>query len=193
MKITFVTGNDRKFEWAKKRLSKYDIILEQKKMDLIEPREFDVYIIVQEKIKQASKTVDGPIIVEDTSFEIDSLGGFPGTYIKLAMQCFGPSKLCKSIRNHDNRSVRFKSVLGFLDENGEKHMFECVSEGIIPEEPLGDNSHGFGELLQIYKPNGYAKTLAQMSTEELNDYEKEVEGRDHFIKFGKYLIEKIKN
>jgi non-canonical purine NTP pyrophosphatase (RdgB/HAM1 family) len=190
MNITFVTGNKAKFEWAKRRLRRFGITLQHKTLDVPEPREFDVEKIVQKKIEIASKSIKAPFIMEDTSFQVKALNDFPGSYIKLGVEKIGVGRICSLVRQEKNKSVCFKSALGFKDKENKVSIFICESFGIIPDEPKGDNLHGFNDLMKIFIPNGFKKTFAEMSDSEFEEYERDIEKRDAFVKLAESLKSK---
>ncbi len=186
-KILFITSNQFKFEWAKRRLDSFDINIENKMLDISEPREFEVEEVVNEKAENAMKKIADPFIIEDTSFRITSLKNFPSTYIKLAVEYLGIDKICTLVRREKDKSACFKSSLAYVDENKKIHIFTCEDWGKISSEPKGEDSIGFGDLMKIFIPNKSKKTLAEMDKKEFEKYEKDIEKEDHYVKFAEWL------
>ncbi len=93
--ISFVTGNAKKLEEFIAILGPnfaHDII--SKKIDLPEyqgsPEE-----VCREKCKEAAKSIQGPVIIEDTCLCFNAMGGLPGPYIKWFLKELGPDGLPK--------------------------------------------------------------------------------------------------
>jgi len=63
---------------------------------------------------------------------------------------------------NDRRSY-FKSIIAYWD--GELHIFEGRVDGVITEEPRGTGGFGFDP---IFRPSGFDKTFAEMTTDEKN-------------------------
>ena len=103
------------------------------------------------------------IMVEDTSLCIDTMGGFPGPFIKYYLQ----SQSLQDISN-DNWGSEAQSIvnlaIGRVIENNQIMMkdFEGVINGIIVS-PMGTNGFGYDP---IFRPRKSNITNAKMSMEE---------------------------
>lgn len=188
--ITFVTTNKEKFEWAKRRLTKYNIKLVWKKLDVPEPREFTVEKVAEEKAKTVMKLVKKPFIVDDSGFFIKCLNDFPGTYLKLILKTIGVKGLCKLAKGCKDRTTNFKSALAYVDEHRKIHIFICNDMGKLPIKPRGDHRRDWSDFMKIHIPKGFNKTLAEMSDKEFERYEKRIESEDHYVKLAEYLKRK---
>ncbi|MBU5225066.1 hypothetical protein KQI36_00110 [Clostridium senegalense] len=82
MDIIYVTGNNLKFEIAKKVFEGSNINLIQKKLDTPEIQSFNVCDVATYSAKWASEKLNSSVIVTDAGFYVNSLRGFPGPYIK---------------------------------------------------------------------------------------------------------------
>lgn len=106
---------------------------------------------------------------DDTGLEVDVLGGAPGVYSsRYAGEACRPEdnmrKLIREMRNADNRSARFRTVIALL-LNGEKHFFEGIINGEIIEEKRGGSGFGYDP---IFVPDGYDETFAELGDEIKN-------------------------
>jgi non-canonical purine NTP pyrophosphatase (RdgB/HAM1 family) len=182
MVIHFVTSNKGKFEWACRRLSNSEIQLKQKELRIEESRDIDVEDVVRFKAKMAEKHIKNPFIIEDSGFCITALNNFPATHIKLVMNTIGTKGLLKLMKRIKNRKVMFKSALIFSN-NGQKKVFVCNDVGTLANSEKGNNLHGFNDLMKIFIPKGFKKTLAEMSDSEFGTYEKGIEKVDHYYQF----------
>ncbi|MCW3119774.1 MAG: rdgB, partial [Chitinophagaceae bacterium] len=108
---------------------------------------------------------------EDTGLEVESLHGEPG--VKSARYA-GDSrsfeknieKLLTKLGKSPDRKARFRTVISLIID-GKETLFEGIAEGQIINAKAG--SFGFG-YDPIFIPDGSAKTFAEMSLEEKNQY-----------------------
>lgn len=161
MKFYFITGNKGKFDEASKIIPE----LEQKDIDLIEIQSLDSNEIITSKLEEAKKHTTGNIIVEDGSLCIDAIKGLPGPMAKWFLKILGNDGFYEMIKNYENKRATTKVVLGVSFENGTTQFFEGSILGTIVA-PRGENGFGFD---QIFLPDGYDKTFAEMTMEEKNE------------------------
>lgn len=158
--IYFITSNKYKFKEAKEILSD----IEQLEIDLFEIQEETPQKIVEHKLKEALKYHQGPLVVDDVSLELESLKGFPGPYVKWMEKQVGVDSVYRVAKKLGSTKAVAKTILGLaIDENNIK-FFEGEMEGELVL-PKGDNGFGFD---LIFKPKGFKKTFAQLSTKEKN-------------------------
>ena len=72
--------------------------------------------------------------------------------------------LLKNLEGAENRRARFRTVISLI-LGGEEHLFEGVVEGRIIDREAGHEGFGYDPL---FIPDGYAKTFAEMTTDEKN-------------------------
>jgi XTP/dITP diphosphohydrolase len=152
--IYFATSNTYKFAEAKVLLP----MLEQAPMDIPEEQSIDALYVVKQKLANAIKKHDGPIMVEDTSLYLEGLNGFPGPLIKWMSKAVGNQgiyELCKKI---NNRRAVAKTVIGYSDKNGDCHYFEGEVGGMITS-PVGNDGFGWDS---IFLPDGLSESFAEM-------------------------------
>ena len=65
-----------------------------------------------------------------------------------------------------NRLARFRTVISLILDKQE-YFFEGICNGMITENEAGENGFGYDP---VFIPEGAAKTFAQMSLEEKNEY-----------------------
>ena len=188
MRIYFITSNQSKFEWAKRRFFGSRIDLVQKELQIEESRAIKVEEVVLDKAKKAQNKLKEPFIIEDTGFCIPSLSDFPSTHIKLVIGTIGINGILKLLEGSKDRTAIFRSALVF-SHNGKTQIFVCNDFGTISMSPKGEHLRGFNDLFKIFIPDGFKKTLAEMSDGEFLEYEKKIEIKDHYLKFLKELKE----
>ncbi|MDO4712451.1 MAG: non-canonical purine NTP pyrophosphatase [Candidatus Saccharibacteria bacterium] len=81
-RIAFITGNPRKAEEATAVLATYDVAVEIMALDIDEIQHHDPLEITKAKARAAYQKAKRPIVVNDVSWEIPALNGFPGGYMK---------------------------------------------------------------------------------------------------------------
>lgn len=164
--ITFVTSNKGKVASSQKYFNGTNIELEIFKYDLIEPRTDDIKEIATSKVLQAYELVKKPCIALDVGFFIEELNGFPRAFVNFALNTIGISGILKLMDEKSNRSCFFEEYLAYYD--GKKiEYFSCKIPGTLAYEILGDDtSKKWSDLWYIFVPEGYTKTLAQMTDEE---------------------------
>ncbi len=121
-----------------------------------------------------------PTIAEDAGLEIDALVGYPGVYSArfYELEEFGGKELVEESKDKanikkvlrlmegvENRKARFVSVVVFYMPRDFGLWTEGYCYGEITEKPVGEGGFGYDP---IFKPEGYGKTMAQMTPEEKN-------------------------
>ncbi len=147
----FVTGNPGKFREAKEIIPE----LKQIELDLTEIQEFDMQKIVKAKLIEASKKVEGEVVVEDTGLFLDCLNGLPGPMIKWFLKRVGNKGLFEICDSLGQYGAKAKTVVGLYDDDF--HFYEgCVRGKIV--SPRGE---GFG-WDPVFQPEGYSKTFGEI-------------------------------
>ena len=160
MTLYFITGNKNKFEEARSVIPD----LNQFELDLPEIQNIDPKIIIKAKLLEALKHKKGELLVEDTSLYLDCLNGLPGPLIKWFLETIGNDGLYNIAKKLDNFKAEAKTVIGYAKNKQEITFFEGIIKGRIVSSK-GEQGFGWDP---IFKPNGFNKTFAEMSTEEKN-------------------------
>lgn len=161
MELYFITGNKNKFEEARVILGED---LKQLDIDLPEIQDIDPREIIREKLQEALKHHDGPLVVEDVSFEMDALNGFPGPLVKWMIDAMGVEGLYKIANKMDNLTAYPIATIGYAKNKDETYFFEGRVRGkLVPE--LGTAGFAFDK---IFIPDGHTKRFSEMTSEEKN-------------------------
>jgi non-canonical purine NTP pyrophosphatase (RdgB/HAM1 family) len=136
-KITFITGNQSKADYLSKYLG---FEVSHQKIELDEIQSLDLQEVVEHKVRQAYKIVNGPVLVEDVSLEFKALGRLPGTFIKFYVDEIPFETICRTLDGL-NREATARCIFGYFDGQT-LEFFEGSLVGSIAEHPEGDN--GFG-------------------------------------------------
>ena len=128
------------------------------RLDCPESRDEDVGEIARAKAAFAWKELREPLIVDDTSFSLDALGGFPGPYAAYVFNKIGNEGILRLISGKRN-SAHFTTAIAYADENGIR-VFRGVLSGIIVE-PRGVEGFGYDPIFEWE-----GKTLAEIPLAE---------------------------
>lgn len=112
------------------------------------------------------------VIADDSGLIVDALDGAPGVY---SARYAGleksdeknNEKLLRELQNvpESKRSARFHCAICIAFPDGRDYIFEGSCEGIIAQEPRGNNGFGYDPL--FYIPH-LKKTMAEITQEEKN-------------------------
>jgi XTP/dITP diphosphohydrolase len=107
---------------------------------------------------------------DDTGLLVESLNGAPGVYS--ARYAGEPSdaeknmkKLLEELKNFENRSAKFKTVITFINQEGSVKAFEGEVSGEITKNKSGKDGFGYDP---IFKPENYDITFSEMNMSEKN-------------------------
>lgn len=106
---------------------------------------------------------------DDTGLEVESLNGAPG--VRSARYAGEDNnsnnnidKLLKELSDINNKRARFRTSISLIYKNS-IHFFEGTLNGAIINTRRGHNGFGYDP---VFVPDGYSKTLAELSTYEKN-------------------------
>ena len=100
-------------------------------LDIPELRSDDVTEISRQKAQYAFDHLLTPLIVDDTSFSIDALNGFPGPYAAYVLNSIGNEGILKIMKGMKNRNAHFTTVIAFADEYGVRDFPGTIHGRII--------------------------------------------------------------
>lgn len=189
--IVFITGNSGKVKALERRLQGTKYKVTQENIDIPEIQAESAREIALFKARYAYEQLRKPIVVQDSSFHINALKGFPGPYIKYVNETLGPYGLIRLMEGIEDRSCHFELALVFIDGDGESHTFiNGGAPGLLATEVYeGDSSESWSSLWKIYVSPKYGKTLAELSSEELKDKETSKDDKSEFTQFIRWLKE----
>jgi XTP/dITP diphosphohydrolase len=159
MKITMVTSNTNK---AREVAEFFGGLLDvtHVPLEIPELRSDDVEVISRQKAQYAYNQLLTPLIVDDTSFSIDALNGFPGPYAAYVLHTIGNTGILSLMKDEKNRNARFTTAIAFADEHGIRH-FSGTIHGRIITVPRGSGGFGYDPIFEVD-----GKTLAELPFEE---------------------------
>lgn len=124
------------------------------------------------------------VMADDSGLEVDALFGKPGVHSKR----FSPSGkdadnnqlLLNQLEHTTARQAHFKSVICFVEANGESYFFEGQVNGVILSEYRGTNGFGYDPLFFIPSLN---KTMAELTLDEKNQVSHRAKSMNSFLTF----------
>lgn len=160
MKLAVVTSSPNK---AREVAAYFAGILEVEHVPLECPefRHTEIAEIARGKAEFAYRALSRPLIVDDTGFFIDALGGFPGPCAAYVQDTIGNEGILRLMEGVADRSAHFETVIAFADEDGIR-TFQGVLHGAIVE-PRGEKGFGYDPIFACA-----GRTLAEMPLSEKN-------------------------
>lgn len=159
MNAIYVTGNAGKAKYFSKIIG---LDIEHHAADVDEIQSLDLQEVAINKAKQAYAQLKRPVIVEDTSLRINSLGPLPGPFIKWFEAALGLEGFCRLADLSEDRSAVVSNVHVYYDGH-KAHPFEGSLEGEIAYHPRGEGGFGFNPT---FIPIGKSQTMAEMPDNE---------------------------
>jgi non-canonical purine NTP pyrophosphatase (RdgB/HAM1 family) len=159
MNVVYVTGNAGKAKYFSKIIG---LDIEHHDADVEEIQSLDLEEIATNKAKQAFARLKCPVIVEDTSLSLKSMGPLPGPFIKWFEVGLGLEGFCRLADFNPDRSATVSNIHVYYDGQ-ETHLFQSSLEGVIADKPRGSGGFGFNSA---FIPVSKTQTLAEMTDEE---------------------------
>ena len=131
---------------------------------------------------------------DDTGLEVQELQGAPGVY---SARYAGEQRsaednmqlLLKNLAESQNRRARFRTVITLITPEFTK-QFDGIVNGKIIYEYRGSGGFGYDP---IFLPDGFNKTLAEMSMEEKNAISHRARAVNKLVEFLKEKHSSLKN
>lgn len=140
--------------------------------DIPEPQGRSIIDIAEKKALLAYRQLRQPVVVEDSGFYIDALNGFPGPYVKYALDTLGIEGITKLMADKEERGCRFVSAVSLVDVNGKLHTFidESSAIGSVADVPAETKQEQQSIVSRLFIPEGFDKPIAAMTPTEINAY-----------------------
>ena len=172
MEIIFATSNRHKLSEAKGIIGTDIILITPADLGITESIPEDAPTLEENALFKARylwEKTGRNVFADDTGLEVEALNGAPGVMSARyeSEECDAGKnmqKLLKELKDTNNRKARFRTVVALII-NGETHLFEGIVNGTILESLSGTGGFGYDPL---FLPDGYTKTLAELSYEEKN-------------------------
>lgn len=172
MKLVFATNNLNKLGEVQKMLPASIELLSLKDINCFDDIEETATTLegnAQIKANYITEKFGYNCFADDTGLEVDALNGAPGVYSaryagKPANTENNMQKLLSELEDNSNRKAQFRTSI-CLNLDGEQFLFNGVCKGEILNSKQGEQGFGYDP---IFKPEGYTKSFAEMTSEEKN-------------------------
>ena len=171
--VVLATANPDKAAEITAALADVDIELVSRPTDVPDVDETGTTLVANARLKaEALCAATGlPALADDTGLEIDALGGGPGVY---SARFAGPNATYSdnvqrvlaemTTARRASRTARFRTVIVLAWPDGREIVADGVVEGVITDEPHGDQGFGYDP---IFRPaGGKGRTFGEMTRAE---------------------------
>lgn len=131
--LLFVTGNKNKFRTARIAFQDAGIKLIQANHEIDEIQGEDTEHIARDKAQKAFAIVKAPLIINDDSWSIPGLNGFPGPYMKSINQWFTPADFLRLTKDLKDRRIILTQIVIYQDEVEQK-VFTKTTNGTLRKD-----------------------------------------------------------
>ncbi|AAT43173.1 RdgB/HAM1 family non-canonical purine NTP pyrophosphatase [Picrophilus oshimae] len=159
--MLFITSNRHKYEEAAEFLGNYNIDIKWKNMKYEEIQGDTNKEISMDSCRKLMYKIKDDFFIDDTGLYIDDLNGFPGPYASYVNKTLGNKNI---IRLASGSRAHFETVIS-LFYSGKIYQFSGILNGTISDHESGSMNFGYDP---IFIPDGYDKSLAELSISEKN-------------------------
>ena len=182
-KITFITGNPHKLEEARSVLKDYGIVVEPLQIDIEEIQHYNPLEITKAKVRAAYEKAGQSVVVNDSSWEIPALGGFPGGYMKDVVNWFTAEDFLALMKDKNDRRIILHDVVAYFD--GEQlELFIYDQTGVFINEPRGEGT-SMNQVVSMENSGGL--TIAEEFALRHDGVEINPSHFQHWQKFGEWF------
>ncbi|WP_350304059.1 non-canonical purine NTP pyrophosphatase [Photorhabdus viridis] len=193
MNLCFYTSNSKKYTYAESIFSSYvDINLVHKSFDFKELQTDDPQENLLFKLNQVPYVPSSYVFIEDSTFHIDVLNGFPSLYTKYILSSLGIQGIINLLAGKDNRECYFINHLALRTENNKVVFFSGTTRGLsISLSPLElSNETGWSDLWQILKVTDSGQFYSQLTEGHKYLFNQQNNNTDAFQLLREHLIER---
>ncbi|GHN01464.1 non-canonical purine NTP pyrophosphatase [Cytophagales bacterium WSM2-2] len=187
MRLCFATNNAHKLDEVRALVKEKISIVNLKEIGCTEELAETTGTISGNSLQKAEyvfKNYSEACFADDSGLEVEALNGAPGvdSAIYAGPQRSHADNIALLLKNMDgvtNRKARFITIITLISE-GQIHQFEGVLEGKIISHKQGSGGFGYDP---VFMPDGFTKTLAEMTMEEKNKISHRARTVEKLVKF----------
>ena len=161
--LRFVTGNPHKYQEVKDAIQTNfpNFEVHQSEGQRIGTSIADCLAVALFKVNSVKNLVKIPYFIEDAGFFVDDVcNGFPGVYSSYVMKTIGYNGILRILGDSIPRKAHFESVIAYLDEDENVHIFKGVNYGTVSINARGNSGFGFDPVFISDETPG--KTFAEL-------------------------------
>jgi non-canonical purine NTP pyrophosphatase (RdgB/HAM1 family) len=156
---TLVTGNRHKLDEARRILG---LQLNAVDIDLPEIQSMDLLTVLESKADAAARRLEGPLIVEESSFRLCALNGFPGPLIKWMLQSIGAPAIALLAQELGDTEATAECALLYRD-SARQVVARGEVQGNLTLPPRGSNGFGWDP---VFVAAGEMRTFGELADAE---------------------------
>ena len=142
------------------------------------------------KARAAMEATGLPAVADDSGLEVNAMGGAPGVYSARFMVELSYPEKCQIIMDRvsksPDRGARFVCSAVCVLPNGDEICADGVNDGARSESARGTGGFGYDP---IFIPNGFDRTMAELSEDEKNSISHRGRAFRKFAEeLGRYMI-----
>ena len=174
-RIYLATTNPVKIKSAKHRFETFSFDIQPVDLELDERQTNDSEIIASQKVDDAYRQLQQPVMVIDATLYIEALNGFPGACTEYIFETIGVEGILQIMRKHKKRQAQLVRVLAFQDGTMQQaKIFTDVVKGKITTKARGNNYfYDWSDAIRIFIPDGWDKTPGEMSDDEQLEFRRQ--------------------
>ena len=158
--IYFATSNKEKIQIALTVCAKADIMVQPIALDIDEIQGEDPEVIVRDKAQRAYEQLGMPVVVSDDTWDIPSLKGFPGAYMKSINYWFTPDDFLRLMKGVEDRKIILHQYLAYTD-GSVTEVFKNDIPGQIIDESRGKSEKSPNVTVTVLDSDN-GKTIAEV-------------------------------
>jgi len=173
MKICFATHNENKLREIQQILPPDFELIGLEQLEITDEIPETGSTLAENSAQKASFIFERfqiPVFADDTGLEVVALQNAPGVY---SARYAGAQRsaednmnlLLKNLQEVGDRTACFKTVITYIDINGNSRQFEGHVDGEIIHEKRGKEGFGYDP---IFQPEGIQLTFAEMTSDQKN-------------------------
>ena len=136
--LIFPTGNEVKFRLANLVCKQKGIALQRLEIDVPELQAENGEEVCRDKALRAFEILRKPLVVNDDSWIIPGLGGFPGPYMKSMNKWFTSEDWLRLTKDLTDRRIILRQVAVYQDQNQQKTFISDI-QGVLLTEIRGES------------------------------------------------------
>lgn len=169
MTLFFYTSNLKKFTYAQSVFtSQTQINLVHKSFDFKELQTDNPQENLLFKLSQIPHVPATNIFIEDSTFHIDALNGFPSLYTKYILSSIGAQGIISLLDGREHRDCYFINHVALRAADNQIHFFSGITRGLsisfAPSEK--DSGEDFSDLWKILKVTKSGQFYHQLTVSE---------------------------